>query len=151
MNETTLLIIKPDGVQRRLIGEIISRIEKKGYKISGMKLMNITKKIAQEHYKEHIEKSFYPSLEKFITSGPAVVMAVSGFGIIKEMRKMIGSTNPLEAQPGTIRADYGVIKTFNLIHASDSPESAKRELNIFFNENEILSFSLPGECWVTQN
>jgi nucleoside-diphosphate kinase len=146
--ERTLVLIKPDGVQRSLIGEIIGRFEKKGFKLVAMKLMMVTPEIARQHYAEHVEKSFYPGLEKFITSSPVVAMVWEGGNAIQMIRDMMGKTNPLNAAPGTIRADFGVETGQNLVHGSDSPESAAREISIFFRENELVNWQRGIDLWV---
>ena len=132
MKERTLVLIKPDAVRRRLIGEIISRIEKKGYTILQMEMLTMDEEMAERHYEEHIGKDFFPALKQFITSGPMVAMVVEGESAISEMRKIAGKTNPLEAAPGTIRGDLGNFTRENLVHAADSPQNARRELDIFF-------------------
>lgn len=135
--ERTFVAIKPDGVKRGLIGRIIQRFEDKSYKIVGLKLMKVTPEIAAKHYEEHYGKSFYPELIQFITSGPIVAMVIEGNNAIKGVRHIVGSTRPDEADDGSIRADFSSYSTLNLIHASDCQESATRELNLYFNENEI--------------
>ena len=130
--EQTYLMVKPDGVQRGLCGEIVSRFEKKGLKIIGMKLMTISKETAENHYGEHKGKPFFPSLISYITSGPVVKMVVSGEGAVAKCRSLMGATNPAEAAPGTIRGDFGLIMDENVIHGSDSVASAEREISIFF-------------------
>lgn len=132
MVEETLVLIKGDGVKRRFIGEIISRIENKGLNIQSMKLMKISRETAEEHYAEHREKPFFEELVEFITSEPIVAMRVEGEGAIKAMRSLMGATNPAEAAPGTIRGDLALSMPDNLVHGSDSPESAARELKLFF-------------------
>ncbi len=132
MVEETLVLIKGDGVKRRLIGEIISRIENKGLDIQSMRLMKISREVAEEHYAEHREKPFFEELVEFITSEPIVVMRVHGEGAIRVMRSLMGATNPAEAAPGTIRGDLALSMPDNLVHGSDSPESAARELKLFF-------------------
>ncbi len=134
--EKTFVAIKPDGVKRGLIGEIIKRFEQKSYKIVAMKMINVTDETASKHYEEHYGKPFYPSLIKFITSGPIVAMAIEGNNVIKGVRHIVGATNPDEGDVGTIRADFSSYATTNLVHASDSPESASRELNLYFKEEE---------------
>ncbi len=134
--ERTFVAIKPDGVKRGLIGEIIKRFEQKSYKIIAMKMLNVTDETAAKHYEEHFGKPFYPSLIKFITSGPIVAMAIEGNNVIKGVRHIVGATNPDEGDVGTIRADFSSYSTTNLVHASDSPESAARELNLYFKEEE---------------
>ncbi|MCK5684529.1 nucleoside-diphosphate kinase [bacterium] len=148
MAEKTLIIFKPDSVQRRLCGRILTRIESKGFKIVGMKMLQITKELVSKHYAEHVGKEFFPRLEKFTISSPVIVLAVEGNDVIKEMRKLVGSTDPHEAEPGTIRADMSVISPYNLIHASDSPESAERELEIFFKSEEIFDYQMPDDAWL---
>ena len=148
--ETTLILIKPDGVQRGLIGEIINRLERKGLKIVGMKLMQASDKIANEHYAEHVGKPFFASLVDFITSSPLVALAVEGDNAVDVSRNLMGSTNPQDAAPGTIRGDFGMTIGMNLIHGSDSTDSAKRELGIFFDESEILSFNRALDEWITE-
>ena len=137
--ERTFVAIKPDGVKRGLIGKIIQRFEDKSYKIVAMKMMNVTSDIAAKHYEEHYGKPFYDKLIKFITMGPIVAMAVEGKNAIKGVRHLVGKTNPDEADDGSIRADFTSYSTTNLVHASDSPESAERKLNLYFNEKEICN------------
>ncbi len=137
--ERTFVAIKPDGVKRGLIGKIVQRFEDKSYKIVAMKLMNVTPEIAAKHYEEHYGKPFYSKLIKFITMGPIVAMAVEGKNAIKGVRHLVGKTNPDEADDGSIRADFSSYSTTNLVHASDSPESAERELNLYFSEKEICN------------
>ena len=137
--ERTFVAIKPDGVKRGLIGKIVQRFEDKSYKIGAMKLMNVTPEIAAKHYEEHYGKPFYSKLIKFITMGPIVAMAVEGKNAIKGVRHLVGKTNPDEADDGSIRADFSSYSTTNLVHASDSPESAERELNLYFSEKEICN------------
>lgn len=130
--EQTLILIKGDGVRRRLIGEIIRRIEAKNLDIGAMKLMDVSRELAEEHYAEHRDKPFFEELVEFITTTPVVAMRVEGEGAIKVMRKLMGTTNPAEAEPGTIRGDLALSMPDNLVHGSDSPESAERELGLFF-------------------
>lgn len=137
--ERTFVAIKPDGVKRGLIGEIIKRFEQKSYKITALKMLNVTPEMAAKHYEEHYGKPFYPRLIKFITLAPVVAMAVEGENAIAGVRHIVGATNPDNADVGTIRADFSSLASTNLIHASDSLESAKRELAIYFNENEYCS------------
>lgn len=149
--ERTFIAIKPDAVQRSLIGEIISRIEKKGLKIVAMKLIHIDEETAKEHYKEHYGKLFFNKLVAFITSGPIVAIIVEGVNAVKLMRKTMGATNPQDADLGTIRADYAQDMGRNIIHGSDSIESAKREISIFFEEKEILpSWNRANDKWVIE-
>ena len=130
--EQTLVLVKGDGVRRRLIGEIIRRIENKGLDIRALRLMDVSRDLAEEHYAEHREKPFFEELVKFITATPVVAMRVEGEGAIKVMRALMGATNPAEAAPGTIRGDLALSLPDNLVHGSDSPESAERELELFF-------------------
>src|SRR3954462_9602633 len=132
--EQTLVLVKGDGVQRRLIGEIVRRIEAKGLDIRAMQLMEVSRELAEEHYAEHSEKPFFDELVEFITTTPVVAMKVEGEGAIQVMRRLMGSTNPAEASPGTIHGDLALSLPDNLVHGSDSPESAERELKLFFGE-----------------
>jgi nucleoside-diphosphate kinase len=145
--ERTLLILKPDAVQRHLIGEILARFEKRGMQIVGMKLMRITPAIAEVHYEAHKAKPFYPGLVKFMTSSPVVVFAVQGKDAITVARKMMGATKAGQAEPGTIRGDFGLSNSYNLIHGSDSPEAATRELGIFFKPEELLDWKPDSQVW----
>src|SRR5205809_653294 len=146
--ERTLIILKPDAVQRGLCGEIISRFEKKGLQMVGMKLMKIAPQLAETHYEPHRGKPFYPGLVKFMTSSPVIVMALAGKSAIEIARKMMGKTFGSQAEPGTIRGDLGVSISFNLIHGSDSPESAQRELGLFFKPEELVEWSPASQAWV---
>lgn len=146
--ETTLIILKPDAVQRGLMGRIISRFEEKGLQVVGAKLMQISQQLAATHYEAHKERPFYPGLVKFMTSSPVLVMAVRGNGAITIARNMMGATFGSKANPGTIRGDFGVSNSFNLIHGSDSPEAAQRELGLFFKAGEVLEFNRAIEPWV---
>ena len=137
MTERTFIAIKPDAVQRGLIGKIIARIEEKGYKIVAMKMIQVTDKQAAEHYAEHFGKPFYPNLVAFITSAPIVAMVVEGEDAISGMRQLMGKTNPANAEVGTIRGDFSPFMSFNVIHGSDGPESAEREIAIYFKKDEI--------------
>jgi nucleoside-diphosphate kinase len=130
--ESTLLIVKPDGVRRGLVGEVLRRVEAKGLRIAEMRLMTIDRTTAEEHYGEHREKPFFGELVAFITSGPVVVARLEGEGAIDVWRTLVGPTDPAGAPPGTIRGDLGLIITENVVHGSDSPESAERELKLFF-------------------
>ncbi|MGB3944007.1 MAG: nucleoside-diphosphate kinase [Methanothrix sp.] len=146
--ERTFVMIKPDGVQRGLVGRIIQRIEAKGLKIVAMKMRTIPLAVAEEHYLEHKKKPFFKDLVGFITSGPSVPMVVEGKGAIAEVRKMNGATNPSAAQPGTIRGDYGLDMGRNVIHGSDSPESAAREIALHFDGSELSGYSRIDEAWL---
>lgn len=133
--ERTLVLVKPDGVERGLVGEIVSRIEAKGLRLIEGRFFTIPKDLAERHYAEHVEKPFFPDLLAFITSGPVLALCVEGPEAVKVVRTLMGPTNPIEAPPGTIRGDFGTELTMNLVHGSDSPESAKRELDLFFPDN----------------
>ncbi len=146
--ERTLIILKPDAVQRNLVGEIVSRFERKGLQIVGMKLMKIPQQLAETHYESHKGKGFYPGLVKFMTSSPVIVMALAGKDSIAIARNMMGATFGSKAAPGTIRGDLGVSNSFNLIHGSDSPEAAQRELSLFFRPDELIEWSPAGQGWV---
>ncbi len=146
--ERTFVMVKPDGVQRGLIGEVISRLERKGLKIVAMKMLWIQEELAREHYMEHAEKPFFQALVDYITSGPVVAMVVEGKEAVKVVRTLIGATNPIEAAPGTVRGDFGMDIGRNVVHASDSLESAEREISLFFNADEIVDYSKSGEEWL---
>ncbi|ADH99635.1 nucleoside-diphosphate kinase [Salisediminibacterium selenitireducens] len=133
--EFTFLMVKPDGVNRKLVGEIVSRFEQKGFTLTSAKMMTITEELAREHYEEHKDKPFFPELVSFITSGPVFAMIWEGENVVKEARKMMGATNPADAQPGTIRGDLAMEMSRNIIHGSDSVKSAEREASLFFPEN----------------
>ncbi len=138
--ERTLVLLKPDCVQRRLMGRIIARFEDKGLNIVGMKMLRVTPELAKRHYAEHVHKNWYPGLEAFITSAPIVAMAVEGPEAIRVVREMVGATNGLKATAGTIRGDFSSSRQMNLVHASDGPDSAERELAIFFGESDICEY-----------
>ncbi len=146
--ERTLIIFKPDAVQRGLCGEILSRFEKKGLQIVGMKFMKISRELAETHYAPHKGKPFYEGLVRFMTSSPVMVMALEGNGAIEICRKMMGATFGFKAEAGTIRGDYGVSSAFNLIHGSDSAESAQRELGLFFKSGELVDWTPTMQSWV---
>ena len=131
-SEHTFIMVKPDGVSRGLVGEVVSRFERKGLTLEKMRLLTIDEPLARRHYAEHVEKPFFPDLLEFITSGPVVAMEWSGEGAVAAGRTLMGPTNPADAPPGTIRGDFGLEITFNIVHGSDSPASAERELGIFF-------------------
>jgi nucleoside-diphosphate kinase len=131
-SQRTFIMVKPDGVRRKLVGEVVGRIEAKGYDIREMKLFTIDESLAQKHYAEHTDKPFFGELVSFITSGPVVAMVVEGPDVIAGMRQLMGATNPLEATPGSIRGDLATLIGENIVHGSDSPESAEREVNLFF-------------------
>ncbi|MEA1870278.1 MAG: nucleoside-diphosphate kinase [Euryarchaeota archaeon] len=146
--EQTFVMIKPDGVQRGLVGEIISRIERKGLRIVAMRMCQVTDETARRHYAEHVEKPFFNSLIEFITSSPAVPMIVEGADAVSVMRTIAGATDPKEALVGTIRGDFGLDVGRNLIHSADSLESAKREIAIHFTEDEVVLYERAEESWV---
>jgi nucleoside-diphosphate kinase len=146
--ERTLIIFKPDAVQRGLCGQILSRFENKGLQIAGMKFMKIPRQTAETHYAPHKGKPFYDGLVKFMTSSPVVVLALQGKNAIAICRKMMGATFGSNAEPGTIRGDFGVSNSFNLIHGSDSPESAQRELGLFFGQGELVDWTPTVQSWV---
>jgi nucleoside-diphosphate kinase len=146
--ETTLIILKPDAVQRGLMGQIITRFENKGLQVVGAKLMQISQKLAETHYEAHKARPFYPGLVKFMTSSPVLVLALRGNKAIEISRAMMGATFGSKAAAGTIRGDFGVSNSFNLIHGSDSAEAAERELKLFFGAGEVLSWSRNADAWV---
>ena len=148
--ETTLVLLKPDAVQRGLAGEIVSRLEKTGLKIKGMKLMHVSQDLANQHYGEHVGKPFFDGLVSFITSGPIVAMALEGSGAVAIVRKNMGATNPADSPPGTVRGDYGIDIGRNLVHGSDSVESAKRELALFFDDAELIDYARATDPWITE-
>lgn len=148
--ETTLVLLKPDAVQRGLVGEIVNRLEKTGLKISGMKLMQVSRELANQHYGEHFGKPFFDGLVSFITSGPIVAMAIQGNGAVAIVRKTMGATNPAESPPGTVRGDYGIDIGRNLVHGSDSVESAKHEVALFFDVSELVDYSRATDPWITE-
>uniref|UniRef100_A0A7C2PH61 Nucleoside diphosphate kinase n=1 Tax=Schlesneria paludicola TaxID=360056 RepID=A0A7C2PH61_9PLAN len=141
--ERTLVLFKPDAVARRLCGELLRRFESRGLKLVGLKLLQVTPELSKQHYAEHVSKPFYPQLESFITSGPVVALALEGPEAITVVRGMMGPTNGRQAAPGTIRGDFGLSRQMNLVHGSDGPEAAARELAIYFRPEELLSYSLP--------
>ncbi|HAC66189.1 MAG TPA: nucleoside-diphosphate kinase [Cyanothece sp. UBA12306] len=146
--ERTFIMIKPDGVQRGLVGEVISRFEAKGFTLVGMKLMNVSKELAEKHYDVHKERPFFAGLIQFITSGPVVAMVWEGDGVVASARKIIGATNPLSAEPGTIRGDYGVTVGRNLIHGSDAIETAQTEIALWFSNQELVSWEPTMTPWL---
>jgi nucleoside-diphosphate kinase len=146
--ERTFVMIKPDGMQRGLAGAIIQRLQSKGYKPVGLKLMMISPELAQEHYAEHKDKPFFGELVDFITSGPVLPMVWEGPGVISGIRTIMGKTNPSEAAPGTIRGDMGISLSQNVIHGSDSPASAEREINLFFRPEELLTYDRALDTWI---
>ncbi len=146
--ERTLIIVKPDGVQRGLIGEVVSRFEKRGFKIAGLKMMQISRELAERHYEAHVGKPFFDSLVEFMTSSPVVVLAVQGRDAVKLARNMMGALDPRESAPGSIRGDLAISKRFNVIHGSDSPENGAREVSLFFAPEEIFDYPRDMENWL---
>lgn len=146
--ERTFIAIKPDGVQRGLVGEIIGRFERKGFTLVGMKFMSVSRELAEQHYGVHKEKPFFAGLVDFITSGPVVAMVWEGEGVIASARKLIGATNPLTAEPGTIRGDFGVSIGRNIIHGSDAPETAQTEIGLWFSDRELANWEPSTTPWI---
>lgn len=146
--ERSLIILKPDAVQRGLIGPILTRIEQRGLRIVGMKLMQIDEALARRHYAIHEGKPFFDSLISYITSGPVVVLVVTGANVIEIVRSMVGATNPVKAAPGTIRGDFALEIGRNLIHASDSPENGEMEVNLFFRPEELVDMRRSADQWI---
>lgn len=146
--QTTFLMVKPDGVQRGLVGEVISRLEDRGLRITALKMMQLERGKAEKHYTEHEGKDFYQPLLDYITSGPVVAMAVEGKSSISLVRNMVGETDPQDASPGTIRGDYGIDIGRNIVHAADSKKSAERELDIFFEPSDYKDYHRVEEDWV---
>lgn len=146
--ERTLVIVKPDGVQRGLVGPILSRLEARGLKLVGLKLVQVSAELAARHYAEHEGKPFYPGLLKYITSGPVVVLSVEGTSAVQMVRNAVGATNPLNAAPGTIRGDLALDIGRNLIHASDAPDTATRELALWFTDGELVGYARDTDRWI---
>ena len=146
--ERTFLMVKPDGVQRNLVGEVIKRLENKGFTLVGLKLMAVSRELAEKHYDVHKERPFFGSLVDFIISSPVVAMVWEGDGVVASARKIIGGTNPLEAEPGTIRGDYGVNIGRNLIHGSDAIETATREIALWFKDDELCAWENTMKPWL---
>ncbi len=148
MMERTFVMIKPDGVQRRLIGKILQRFEESGLKIVAMKFLKVSQEMAEKHYEVHQGKPFYESLIKYITSGPVVAMVIEGQNAIERVRKMVGATDPQKAMPGTIRGDFCQHIGRNVIHASDAKETAEKEISLWFSDDEIVSYAMDDEKWI---
>jgi len=148
--ERTLILVKPDGVQRGLIGEITGRFEQRGLKLIGMKFIQMSRELAEHHYAVHKGRPFYDDLVRYITSGPVVAMAWEGKDAIKAARNTIGATNPAEAKAGTIRGDLGMEIGRNLVHGSDSPENGVKEVNLFFSEEEMVAWNRVTEVWIRE-
>ena len=149
--ERTLVLIKPDGVQRGLVGEVISRLERRGLKLAALKLMQVDDALARRHYAEHLERSFFPGLAAFITSSPLVAMVWEADNAVIIVRQTLGETNPVNSPAGTIRGDLGIDIGRNLVHGSDGPESAEREISLFFVPGEILSYDRSLDPWITES
>lgn len=146
--EKTYVMLKPGVLQRRLVGEILTRIERKGLDLVALKLMRIDTDLAQRHYGEHEGKPFFNGLIEYITSGPVIAMVIGGEGAIARVRMLAGATKVEESQPGTIRGDYGAVTTKNIIHASDSPQSAEREIALFFGADQLVDWTDPNADWI---
>jgi nucleoside-diphosphate kinase len=146
--ERTLVLCKPDAVQRGLVGRILARFERKGLKIAGLKMLRIDEGLAAQHYRDHLEKPFYPQLRAFITSSPVVAMAIEGDNAVQVVRTLLGTTDAQQAAPGTIRGDFGMNVTKNLVHGSDSLDSAKREIALFFEETELYDYDRSVQEWL---
>ncbi len=146
--ERTFIMIKPDGVQRNLVGEVIQRFEKKGFKLAGLKMLNVSQELAEKHYEIHKDKPFFGGLVKFITSSPVVGMVWEGEGVVASSRLIIGATNPQTANPGTIRGDYGITIGRNLIHGSDAVENAEKEIALWFEKEELVSWEAAMDSWL---
>jgi nucleoside-diphosphate kinase len=145
--ERTLILLKPDCVQRRLMGRAIARFEDKGLNIIAMKMMRVTPALAKQHYAEHVKKDWYPALEGFITGGPIVAAVVEGLEVIRVVREMLGATSGLKAAPGTIRGDYSSSRQMNLVHGSDGPDAAKREIALYFRDDELCAYEPTITPW----
>jgi len=148
--ERTLVLVKPDGVQRSLIGEVIGRLERRGLQLAGLKLMRMDAALADQHYAEHVEKSFYPGLRDFMTSGPLVAAVFTGENVVQATRQTMGATNPVDSPPGSIRGDLAIDLGRNVVHGSDSPESGEREVALFFRPEELVSWDRDEDAWVRE-
>ncbi len=146
--ERTFVLLKPDCVQRRLMGRVISRLEEKGLNLVAMKMLRVTPELAKQHYAEHVEKGWYPTLEAFITGGPVVAMVVEGLEAIRVVRDLLGATSGLQATPGTIRGDFSSSRQMNLVHGSDSPEAAARETELYFSADELCDYEPTLTPWL---
>lgn len=146
--QRTLVLFKPDCVQRRLMGQVLGRFEDKGLNVIAMKMMQVTPDLAKQHYAEHVEKPFYPGLEEFITGGPIVALILEGLEVIQVVRDLLGATNGIKAAGGTIRGDFSNSRQMNLVHASDSPESAQREMQLYFTPNEVCAYEPTLTPWM---
>lgn len=146
--ERTFVMVKPDGVQRNIVGEVIRRYEAKGFTLVGLKMLKVSRELAEKHYGVHKERPFFGSLVDFITSGPVVAMVWQGDGVVASARKIIGATNPLSAEPGTIRGDFGVSIGRNLIHGSDAIETAQTEIALWFSNDELVAWESANKAWL---
>jgi nucleoside-diphosphate kinase len=146
--EQTLVVVKPDGVQRGLVGPILTRFEQRGFRLLGLKLLTVSRELAERHYAVHQGKFFYPDLVTYISSGPVVAMVLEGVEAIKAVRLMVGSTRPYEAAPGTIRGDYALTGLRNLIHASDAPDTARSEIALWFSPGEVQAYPRDLDRWI---
>jgi nucleoside-diphosphate kinase len=146
--ERTFVILKPDAVQRRLAGRILTRFEERGLKIIALKMLTVSKELSKQHYAEHVNKPFYPLLEEFITAGPVIALVLEGPGAIGVVRDMLGKTNGRESAPGTIRGDFGLSRQMNLVHGSDGPDAAKREIAIYFKPDELQTYTPTLDPWI---
>jgi len=146
--ERTFVMVKPDGVQRGLIGKVIQRFEDKGLKLIALKMLWIDQDLASRHYAEHVEKPFFKELTDFITSGPVAAMVLEGDNAIEQVRTMMGATDPQKSPPGSIRGDFGMILSMNVVHGSDKPESAQREIGLFFEDSELIEYKRIDEDWL---
>ncbi len=146
--ERTLVLLKPDCVQRRLMGQVIARFENKGLNIIAMKMLQVTPDLAKQHYAEHVEKPFYPGLEAFITGAPVLAMIIQGLDVIQVVRDMLGPTSGLKAPGGTIRGDFSSSRQMNLVHASDGPEAAAREIDLYFDQNDVCDYEPTLMPWL---
>lgn len=146
--ERTFVLVKPDGVQRGLVGEIVARFERRGFKLVALKMLRISRDLAEQHYGEHREKPFFEDLVKYITSGPVVAMVLEGRNVITTVRDMLGATQPAKALPGTIRGTYAIDVGRNIVHGSDSPASAAREIGLFFAADELLVWKRDLDSWI---
>ena len=150
MSERTLVLVKPDGVQRGLVGEVLGRLERRGLQLVGLKLMQMDEALAAQHYAEHTEKGFYPGLRDFMTSGPLVAAVFAGANAVRAVRQSMGATDPLDSPPGSIRGDLALDLGRNVVHGSDSPESGEREVALFFRPEELLAWTPAQAGWVRE-
>ncbi|CAL8143215.1 unnamed protein product [Orchesella dallaii] len=151
VSERSFIMIKPDGVQRGLVGEVVKRFEQKGFHLVGMKFAEARKDLLEEHYKDLAEKPFFSGLVEYMGSGPVLAMVWEGLNVVKTGRQMLGATNPADSLPGTIRGDFSIQVGRNIIHGSDSVESAEREINLWFKESELISWKSSGREWIYEN